>query len=113
MSRSTSGWPPTPPIAEAATVAGTRRQRLIALLRGEEWSFDELRHELGLTVKILEEDLRHVERTIRASGAVFGMRPAICRSCDFVFTKRALHPPGRCPQCRDRRIDGPFFSLEG
>lgn len=89
----------------------TRRQQVFELLEGSEWSFDDLRRELGLTVKVLEEDLHHIERSVRASGKRFKVRAASCFGCGFTFTKMALHPPGRCPRCRDRRIDGPWLRI--
>ena len=92
-------------------MAQTRRQRIVELLTAGERSFDDLRHELELTVKVLEEDLRHVERSVRVSGQRLQVRPASCLGCGFDFTKKALHPPGRCPNCRDRRIDGPWMKI--
>ncbi len=92
-------------------MAQTRRQQIVELITISEWSFDDLRHELALTVKVLEEDLRHIERSVRASGKWFRIRPASCLGCGFAFTKMALHPPGRCPICRDRRIDGPWVKI--
>jgi len=93
------------------TAGRTRRQEIVERLRDAEWAFDDLRHELGLTVRVMEEDLRHVERSVRAAGSRLVMRPACCESCDFVFKSRAFHPPGRCPGCRDRRIAGPWFRV--
>ena len=90
---------------------GTRRQRMVELLSEEEWSFDDLRRELGLTVTVLEEDLRHVERSMRAATKKLRIRSASCLGCGFAFTKKALHPPGRCPKCRDRRINGPWMTI--
>ena len=92
-------------------MTGTRRQQIVELLNAEEWSFDDLRHELALTVNVLEEDLRHIERSVRNSGKTLQVRPAACLRCGFAFTKMALHPPGRCPRCRDRRIDGPWMKI--
>ncbi len=89
----------------------TRRQQIVGLLELDEWGFDDLRHELALTVKVLEEDLIHIERSVRAAGHRLRVRPASCAGCGFEFTKTALHPPGRCPQCRDRRIDGPWMKI--
>jgi len=89
----------------------TRRQQIAALLMADEWSFDDLRRELSLTVKVLEEDLRHIERSVRASGTRLRVRPASCFGCGFEFTKKAFHPPGRCPKCRDRRIQGPWMKI--
>jgi predicted Zn-ribbon and HTH transcriptional regulator len=89
----------------------TRRQQIVERLAESEWEFDDLRHEFGLTVKVLEEDLRHIERSVRAAGQRLIVRPARCEVCDFLFKSTALHPPGRCPSCRDRRIIGPWFSI--
>lgn len=89
----------------------TRRQQIVEFLALREWSFEELRHELGVTVNVLEEDLHHIERSVRASGKRLHLRPASCVGCGFDFTKKALHPPGRCPHCRDRRIDGPWMKI--
>lgn len=89
----------------------TRRQQIVERLAANEWEFDDLRHEFGLTVKVLEEDLRHIERSVRAAGQRLIVRPARCEVCDFLFKSTALHPPGRCPSCRDRRIIGPWFSI--
>jgi predicted Zn-ribbon and HTH transcriptional regulator len=92
-------------------VKRTRRQQIVERLAANEWEFDDLRHEFGLTVKVLEEDLRHIERSVRAAGQRLIVRPARCEVCDFLFKSTALHPPGRCPSCRDRRIIGPWFSI--
>jgi predicted Zn-ribbon and HTH transcriptional regulator len=89
----------------------TRRQEITERLSGNEWEFDELRRELGLTVKVLEEDLRHIDRSVRADGRRLMLKPASCEQCGFVFASRAFHPPGRCPECRDRRISGPWFHI--
>ena len=89
----------------------TRRQQTVDLLTASEWDFDGLRRELGLTVKVLEEDLRHIERSVRADGRRLTLKPASCEQCGFVFKSRAFHPPGRCPTCRDRRISGPWLRI--
>jgi predicted Zn-ribbon and HTH transcriptional regulator len=89
----------------------TRRQEIVAWLTEKEWEFDDLRHDLVLTVKVLEEDLRHIERSVRAAGQRLVITPARCEACDFVFNSTALHQPGRCPSCRDRRIAGPWLRI--
>ena len=93
-------------------MAQTRRQQIVERLTENECEFDDLRHEFGLTVKVLEEDLRHIERSVRAGGQRLIIRPARCEACDFVFKSQAPHPPGRCPSCRDRRISGPWLRIE-
>ena len=90
----------------------TRRQQIFERLAEGEWEFDDLRHVFGLTVKVLEEDLRHIERSVRTGGQRLIIRSACCEACDFVFKSTAFHPPGRCPSCRDRRISGPWLRIE-
>ena len=89
----------------------TRRQKIVEQLRSEEWAFDDLRHDLVLTVKVLEEDLKHIQKSVRAAGERLQVRSASCEGCGFEFTANALHPPGRCPSCRNRRIEGPWLRV--
>ncbi len=94
----------------------TRRQQLADLLRERDWGFEELRHELQLTVRLLEDDLHHVERSARGAGARLAVEPARCAACGFQFRNRAprhFHVPGRCPRCRSERIDEPRLRIEG
>ena len=89
----------------------TRRQEIVELLRSEEWAFDDLRHDLGLTVRVFEEDLKHIQKSVQAAGDRLQLRSASCVACGFEFTNKALHPPGRCPECHDRRIEGPWLRI--
>jgi hypothetical protein len=94
------------------TAQKTRRQEIIDRLTLDEWEFYGLRKDLGLTVKVLEEDLRHIAHSVRAAGRRLIVRPARCDGCDFEFRSTAYHPPGRCPSCRDRRISGPWLRID-
>jgi predicted Zn-ribbon and HTH transcriptional regulator len=103
--------PRRPLTREAGVPSKTRRQAIVELLQVEEWSFDDLRRELGLTVAVLEEDLHHIQKSVRAGGQRLEIRGACCDVCGFRFSTTALHPPGRCPGCRQRRIDGPWLRI--
>ena len=89
----------------------THRQEIVERLRSEEWAFDDLRHDLGLTVRVPEEDLKHIQKSVRAAGDRLQLRSASCAGCGFEFTANALHPPGRCPSFRDRRIEVPWLNI--
>ena len=91
--------------------ARTRRQEIALLLREEEWVFDDLRHELAITVKTLEEDLGHIQRSVKASGERLHVRSAVCADCGFQLSSKALHPPGRCPECRSGNLEGPWLYI--
>ena len=101
--------PPRDPAASE-----TSRQRIMEILRREEMSFEELKREMEVPARRLEEDLRHVERSLRRGSERLRVDPAGCRACGFVFRERVskhLHAPSRCPQCRSERISEPRFRI--
>ena len=93
----------------------TLRQRIIERLSKDELGFEELCREMEATPRVLEDDLRHVERSLRRAPARLRIEPSRCLSCGFVFNDRVarhLHAPGRCPRCRGERITDPRFRIE-
>jgi transcriptional regulator len=84
----------------------TRRQEIVRLLAAGEISFEDLRRLLGVPLSVLEDDLRHVERSLRAEGRRLLVMPAECRECGFGLRRRAgrYATPGRCPRCGDERV---------
>jgi predicted Zn-ribbon and HTH transcriptional regulator len=85
----------------------TRRQELAELLTCREWSFEELRGELAMSVRLLEDDLHHLERSLRHGERRLAVTPSRCGNCDYEFRGRApkrFHTPGRCPRCRSEYI---------
>ena len=92
-------------------MTGTRRQEIVQRLRQKELSFDDLRHELAVKVSTLEDDLTHIQRSVKANHERLLVRSAICADCGFELSSTALHPPGRCPTCKSRDLDGPWLSI--
>lgn len=94
----------------------TRRQSLLQLLVERELSFDELRTELAASVRLLEDDLRHVERSLRHGQQRLRVTPAACADCGYEFRGRAprhFHTPSRCPRCRSEHVlDARFRVIE-
>lgn len=87
----------------------TRRQRIVDLLSEEEMDFHALRAALEVPVHVLKTDLDKVRRS-----ADLRVEDPRCPACGFVFRGRSgkhLHPPSRCPECRNERIQGPFFRV--
>ncbi len=91
----------------------TRRQEIQRWLDGQELSFDELRELVRVPVKLLEEDLRHLERSLRKSPAKLRVEPARCPACGFVLQLRPgrFATPSRCPRCRRERLDPPRLRI--
>jgi predicted Zn-ribbon and HTH transcriptional regulator len=89
----------------------TPRQQLKEQLPLGEFTVENLAGILDLPVKRVLDDLKHVRRSNPDS---FDIRPARCRGCGFEFSDRdRLDRPSRCPECREQRVNGPWFSLDG
>lgn len=82
----------------------TFRRHLIDVLSREPRSVSSLARELGMGRGDIEDELRHLLRSARASGHDIDILPARCRSCDFVFSPDKLARPSRCPQCKGTRL---------
>jgi len=80
------------------------RRDLLAVLTVEPRSVSSLARDLGLSRRDVEDDLRHLIRSARASGHTIVIEPARCRSCGFTFNDDKLVKPGKCPACRGTRI---------
>ena len=73
-----------------------------------------LRDALDVSPRTLDDELRHVERSLRGSGRRLAVAGPLCRDCGFSFPGRArrhFHPPGRCPKCKHERISAPRFRI--
>jgi len=74
--------------------------------------------DLSAAVKIPEREvyghLEHIKKTLASSRRRFLIRPAECKRCGFLFSKRdRMKKPGRCPVCRGESIKEPLFGIEG
>lgn len=87
------------------------RRHLLELVSAEPRTASSLARELGLDRRDMENDLRHMIRSARASGHDVVVEPARCKNCGFVFEEDRLHKPGRCPECRESRIYEPLIRV--
>ena len=87
------------------------RRHLLDLVSAEPRTASSLARELGLDRRDMEDDLRHMIRSARASGHEVIVEPARCKSCGFVFEEERLLKPGRCPACRESRIYEPLIRV--
>ena len=92
----------------------TRRQELRGSLEEQAIDFEDLRSLFGLPVKVLEDDLRHLAKSLRSEGRRLVVEPPVCRSCGFELEGRRgrYSTPGRCPRCKDHRISPTVLSIE-
>ena len=94
--------------------ATTRRQQIIALLRGRPWEAGELSRALGMSQRQVESHLTHVRQSLKAHGEQLVIEPAQCRDCGFAFAERTrTTKPSRCPQCKSEHLAPPLFTIHG
>jgi predicted Zn-ribbon and HTH transcriptional regulator len=90
----------------------TLRQEIMTLLAGEQMSVRDLSKYLKINEKDVYTHLRHVERTVAASGKSLSIKPSRCFKCGYLFkNRRRLTRPSRCPQCRSTHLESPLFSI--
>jgi len=87
------------------------RKGLIGILKDHPASVRQLALQLGVPQKELEDDLRHLLKSLRNLPGKAEITPAQCRKCGFVFNKDKLHKPGKCPACHGTWISEPLIRV--
>ncbi len=87
------------------------RKGLINMLLDTPMGVEEIARTLGVAPKEVEEDLHHLQRSLRRSDYKFVIHPAECRKCGFKFNKEKLHKPGKCPRCHESWIREPLIEV--
>ena len=88
------------------------RKDLIGILKSQPTSLNDLALMLKMDKKDLEEDLKHLIRSLRTGPENVTVTPACCRKCGFAFHNDKLHKPGKCPRCKGTWISEPVIGIE-
>jgi predicted Zn-ribbon and HTH transcriptional regulator len=68
---------------------------------------------VGVSEKEVYTHLEHIKKSGRHSGDVLKVKPAECKKCGYSFAKRdRLDKPGKCPSCREQRIQEALFIIK-
>ncbi len=90
----------------------TLRQEMIRLLEQEPRDARELSQLLGIKEKEVYEHLAHIAKSVKAQKKKLVVLPFRCLSCGFVFEERRRYTrPGRCPICKDSRVEYPLYKV--
>jgi predicted Zn-ribbon and HTH transcriptional regulator len=87
------------------------RKGLINMLLDNPHSLVEIAKALDVPPKDVEDDLHHLQKSMKRSGYKLVIQPAECRKCGFKFKKDKLHKPGKCPQCHETWIQEPLIEV--
>jgi predicted Zn-ribbon and HTH transcriptional regulator len=92
---------------------GTLRQQIIDLLCQQAMTALDISGAVRIPEKDVLRHLGHIRRTVVRQGGKLAVTPCTCRACGYTFTdRRRLTRPGRCPRCRESRIDHPVFRID-
>ncbi len=82
----------------------TRREQMVNMLKEGEWTLDSLAKYFDVPSKIVEDDLSHIEKSLKKSYSLTQI-PPYCEGCGFSFKNRnRFQKPSRCPECKKERI---------
>lgn len=85
----------------------TIRREIMQLLSHGEWTAGELSRAVHIPQKEVYGHLEHIMRSLKGN---FGIVPAECLACGFIFHKRkSVQSPSRCPLCKSEHIKDPAF----
>lgn len=87
------------------------RKDLIDLLLDRVLSANEISREVGVPVKEVETDLRHLQKSLRHSEYEMVVTPAECRKCEFRFGPDKLTKSSKCPECRSTWLRDPLIEI--
>jgi hypothetical protein len=91
----------------------TIREQIMSLLGEEECDARFISQSLGISEKAVYDHMPHIIQSLAAQGKKLKINPACCISCGFEFKDRKRPTkPGRCPKCRNERIDPPRFKIK-
>lgn len=60
----------------------------------------------------LDDDLRHLLRSLKRTDYRAAITPSRCRKCGFTFHEDKLRKPGRCPVCHGTWLTEPLVGIE-
>ncbi len=74
-------------------------------------SLADIAQAMEMTPKDVEDDLHHLQKSLKRSAYRLLTHPAECRKCGFKFKQDKLHKPGKCPQCHETWIQEPLLEV--
>jgi transcriptional regulator len=87
------------------------RKDLVELLRGSPRRLSELAKLFDVPPREIEEDLKHLSKSLRHTKFALIVAPAKCRKCGFVFGKDRFTKPGKCPLCHATWLNEPLLQI--
>lgn len=88
------------------------RKDLIEMLSQGPTSVARLARLLESHPKDIEQDIKHLLKSLKRSAYRVVVSPARCRKCGFTFRTQKLRKPAKCPVCHGSWIEEPTLHVE-
>jgi len=88
------------------------RKDLIPLLATQPLTLRQMAQHLRLKPAEVEDDLRHLAKSLMHGDWKLMITPARCRKCGFEFGPDKLHKPSKCPECHGTWLSEPLIGME-
>lgn len=88
------------------------RKDLIDMLLHNPMSIRDIARALELSPRDVEQDIRHLLKSLKHSAYGAVVTPAQCRKCGFTFQDDKLRKPGKCPACHATWIKEPQIEVD-
>ena len=87
------------------------RKDLLDLLLENAMSVADIARLMEMHPRDVEDDLRHLLKSVKHKGYRAEVKPAQCRKCGFTFGQDKLRKPGKCPRCHATWLSEPKLKL--
>jgi predicted Zn-ribbon and HTH transcriptional regulator len=92
----------------------TIREQIILNLEMQPMTARDLSKALHISEKEVYAHMPYIEKSIRQLKKKIKTIPCSCLKCGFEFRNRkTFKKPGKCPQCRESRIEPAVFEIAG
>ncbi len=88
------------------------RKTLIDVLLERPYTVAELAEALEEKFRDVENDVRHLLRSLKHEPYKAVIEPAHCKHCGFSFWSDKLQRPGKYPKCRSTWFEPPHIHIE-
>ncbi len=85
---------------------------LIQKLEEKEVTPKELRDTFKINNRRVRVLLEIVRRILKKKNKELVIVPAVCKNCGYVFSKKEISTPWKCPRCKSERIIPPRFYIK-
>jgi transcriptional regulator len=91
---------------------GVFRKDLIPMLLQHPMSIMDIARVLEMPPRDVEQDIKHLLKSLKRSNYRLIVTPARCKKCAFTFQKTKLRKPAKCPACHATWIRQPQIRIE-